>query len=181
MFLCFNFSSYCKIDLSLLNISSLFSSSQGSFSIEIRCSEYLTLTSRCQHWFPFLAEICCWNPLQADKYLYTWLPDLIAFCKRGPCRSRSRCVPHYIVFFFCYPGRCPSQSPHLNKNISSMLGCAQKDWCAASLGCWMNRGGRGGLLAVREHVTLLNLRCQLVLLVELFILFDFILYFELCT
>lgn len=57
--------------------------SRGSFSIEIRCSEYITLTCCCQHWFPFLAEIWCWNPLQADKYLYTWLPDLIAFCKGG--------------------------------------------------------------------------------------------------
>lgn len=54
-----------------------------SFSIEIRCPEYITVTSCCQHWFPFLPEIWCWNPLQADKYLYTWLPDLIAFCKGG--------------------------------------------------------------------------------------------------
>lgn len=81
--LCFNFihnvglTFHCQISLHYSPFS------QGSFSIEIRCSEYITLTSCCQHWFPFLPEIWCWNPLQADKYLYTWLPDLIAFCKGG--------------------------------------------------------------------------------------------------
>lgn len=53
-------------------------------------------------------------------------------------------MPHHIVFSFCYPILCPLQSPHLNKNISSMLGCAQKDWCAAGLSCWMYRGWGGG-------------------------------------
>ena len=126
-----------RIDLSLQNFSSLFPFSQGSSSIEIRCSEYITLTCCCQHRFSFLTEIRCWNPLQADKYLYTWLPDLIAFCNRGLYWSHSQCTPHYIVFSFRYPILCLSQSPHLNKNISSMLGCAQKD-------CFTNPSGVGG-------------------------------------
>ena len=71
--------------------------SQGNFSIEIRCPEYITVTSSCQHWFPFLLEICCWNPLQADKYLYTWLPDLIAFCKGG-CIGVTLSVCHSTLY-----------------------------------------------------------------------------------
>lgn len=78
--------------------------------------------------FHFFTEMRCWNPLQADKYLYTWLPDLIAFCKGDGVGVTLNAVPQYIVFFFCYPILCPSQLPHLNKNMSSMLGCPQKDW-----------------------------------------------------
>lgn len=155
----FKLHAQCRIDLSQPNISSLFPSSQGSFSIEIRCSEYIPLTRCCQHWFPFLSEIWCWNPLQADKYLYTWLPDLIAFCKSGLYWSHSQCMPHYIVFLFCYPILCPSQSPHLNKNISSMLGCSREAWW--SIG-GVGRGREGScLLTVTEHVTLPNWRCRL--------------------
>lgn len=112
-------------------LSSFLSFSQGSFSIEIRCSEYKTVTCCCQHSFPFFTEMRCWNPLQADKYLYTWLPDLIAFCKGDGVGVTLNAVPQYIVFFFSYPILCPSQHPHLNKNMSSMLGCPQKDWSRA--------------------------------------------------
>lgn len=82
--LCFNFIHNVGLTF-CYEISLHYSLFQGKFgsSIEIRCSEYITLTSCCQHWFPFLPEIWCRNPLQADKYLYTWLPDLIAFCKGG--------------------------------------------------------------------------------------------------
>lgn len=79
---------------------------KGTLSIEIRCCEYTPLTRCCQHWFPFLPEIWCWNPLQADKYLYTRLPDLIAFLPSGLDWSPSQCTPHHIVFFyFCSPHR----------------------------------------------------------------------------
>lgn len=144
----FKLHAQCRIDLSQPNISSLFPSSQGSFSIEIRCSEYIPLTRCCQHWFPFLSEIWCWNPLQADKYLYTWLPDLIASCKSGLYWSHSQCMPHYIVFLFCYPILCPSQSPHLNKNISSMLGCSREAWWSIGGG-----GRQGGVLSAHCNRT----------------------------
>lgn len=91
------------------------------------------MTCCCQHSFPFFffyTEMWCWNALQADKYLYTWLPDLIAFCKGDGVGVTLNAVPQYIVFF-CYPILCPSQLPHLNKNMSSMLGCPQKDWSRA--------------------------------------------------
>lgn len=112
-------------------LSSFLSFSRGSFSIEISCSEYKTLTCCCQHSFPFFTEMWCWNPLQADKYLYTWLPDLIAFCKGDGVGDALNVVPRCIVFFFSYPIPWPSQHPHLNKNMSSMLGCPQKDWSRA--------------------------------------------------
>lgn len=123
-----NWSPKGKIFFSLLS----FLFSPGSFSIEIRCSEYKTLTCCCQHSFPFFTETRCWNPLQADKYLYTWLPDLIAFCKGDGVGVTLNAVPQYMGFFFlCYPILCSSQHPHLNKNMSSMLGCPQRDWSGA--------------------------------------------------
>lgn len=130
--------------------------SLGSFSIEIRCSEYKTLTCCCQHSFPFFAEMRCWNPLQADKYLYTWLPDLIAFCNGDGVGVTLNAVPQYMgSCFFCYPALCPSQHPHLNKNMSSMLGCPQKDWSGAE-----GESARSN----RTHVTWAEWRCCVLLL-----------------
>lgn len=68
-----------------------------SSPIEIRCSEYITVTSCCQHWFSLFPEIWCWNPLQADKYLSTWLPDLIAFCTGG-CIGVTRNACHTTLY-----------------------------------------------------------------------------------
>jgi len=50
--------------------------------------------------------------------------------------SHSQCMLQYLVFLFCYAILCSLQSPHLNKNISSMLGRSQRHWCAAGLRCW---------------------------------------------
>lgn len=100
----------------------------------------------------------CWNPLQADKYLYTWLPDLIAFCKGDGVGVALNAVPQHIVFFFCYPILCPSQLPHLNKNMSSMLDCPQKDWSRAE-----GKSARYN----RTHVTLPEWRCCILLLLFL--------------
>lgn len=133
--------------------------SLGSFSIEIRCSEYKTLTCCCQHSFPFFTEMRCWNPLQADKYLYTWLPDLIAFCKGDGVGVSLNAVPQYTIFFFCYPILCPSQRPHLNKNMSSMLGCPRKDWSGAEGEC---------ARCNRTHVTPAEWRCCILLLLFMY-------------
>lgn len=100
----------------------------------------------------------CWNPLQADKYLYTWLPDLIAFCKGDGVGVTLNAASQYIVFFFCYPILCPSQLPHLNKNMSSMLGCPQKDW---------SRAEGTSARCKRTHATLLEWGCYIVLLLFL--------------
>lgn len=108
--------------------------------------------------FFFFIEMRCWNPLQADKYLYTWLPDLIAFCKGDGVGVTLNAVPRYIVFFLCYPILCPSQLPHLNKNMSSMLGCPQKDWSRAE--------GKSACCN-RTHVTLPEWRCCILLLLFL--------------
>lgn len=106
------------------------------------------------HFHFFFIEMRCWNPLQADKYLYTWLPDLIAFCKGDGVGVTLNAVPQYIVFFFCYPILCPSQLPHLNKNMSSMLGCPQKDWSRAE-----GKSARCN----RTHVTSPEWRCCILL------------------
>lgn len=76
-----------------------------------------------------------------------WLPSV----KKGPYWSHSQCTPQYIVFFCCYPALCLSQRPHLNKNISSMLGCAPSD-------CYGSGAGRA-----RCYVTSPNRRRQPVL------------------
>lgn len=61
--------------------SSFFSFSQGSFSIEIRCSEYKTVTCCCQHSFPFFLLKCGAEILSRQISIFThdcqiWLPSV---------------------------------------------------------------------------------------------------------